>query len=109
MKENDLSRCVRDYLQILDNQAKLVFLRLNSGTAYKSAGGKTWKISLQEKGTADYLVLYAGRVIWLELKGDKGSQSRDQILFQNKVESLQHEYRVIRDLDEVMEVLGEKD
>ena len=106
MKESDLSRVVRDYLQIGMNQLRWHWLRLNAGDMYQTAGGKTWKVSLQEKGTADYLVLYAGRVIWLELKGDKGSQSRDQILFQNKAEALGHEYRVIRDLDEVMEVIG---
>lgn len=56
-------------------------------------------------GVSDTIIVLSGRVIFCEFKDAKGKQSPKQIIFQQKVEALGHEYWVIRSLDEFKEKL----
>lgn len=128
MKEKDLKLAVSQYLEYLTNQGKIYADRLNSGAVYVKRGAKTYRVELCREGTADFMVIKKARqfirwidactyekevlvycrVIFLELKGDKGKTSPSQNAFKILVEKQGAEYFVIRSVEEVMEILGEK-
>ncbi len=120
MKESELQRTVRDYLQIGMNQGKWYFDRLNSGSVLVKAGAKVYKVQLCREGTADFMVVCWGdnrcpkcgcgftqntQVIYLELKGTKGKQRPEQKEFQELVEGQGAEYFIIRSLEDLQEIL----
>jgi len=51
-------------------------------------------------GVSDLIVVQPNRVIFVELKIEKGVQSPAQIEFQNKVTALGFEYYIVRSLEE---------
>ena len=110
MTEHQIQKDCEDYLQRLQAMGKLMYLSLNSGFAFMFHGDKKYKIKLCPKGTADILVIKPcnlnPEVYFLEVKTDKGKQSEAQIKFQEDVELMGCYYRVIRSLDEVMELLS---
>ena len=129
MKEADLKLAVSDYLKYGTNQGRWYASRLNSGIAYIKRGDKYYAITLCEEGTADFMVIMGNRemvwkqleyrkcdysyqnlgrrskVIFLELKGDKGKQRPEQGAFQKLVEAQGAEYAVIRSIEELENVL----
>ena len=130
MKEKDLKLAVSQYLEYGTNQGKWYADRLNSGSVLVKRGDKTYRVELCREGTADFMVIALKtfqfshfirsgedaettawfpycRIIFLELKGDKGKQRPEQGGFQKLVEAQGAEYYIIKSVDEVMEVLGE--
>ena len=105
VSEGDIKRAVSDYLQYAQNQGLLYFSRLNSGIAYVKRGNRYYAIQLCEAGTADFFVLKAGRVIFLEIKSAKGKLRTEQKCFRTLVASQLAEYYVIRDVSELAEIL----
>ena len=55
-------------------------------------------------GLTDLVAIKNGREVWIELKTRKGKQSEKQIKFQVDVEAHGGEYRVVRSLDDAMEM-----
>jgi hypothetical protein len=51
------------------------------------------------KGVSDTVIVFPGKTVYCEFKDEKGKQRPDQLLFQEKVEKLGHEYWLIRDKD----------
>ena len=119
MKEAELKSAVEEYLQYGANQGKWVFLRLNSGDFIEVRGQTRRRIKGCPKGTADFLILKTAllwdgvhatripsvRVIFIELKSDKGKQTKEQGEFQGEVEAQGAQYHIIRTLEEIAEVL----
>ncbi len=106
MKESILSRTITDYLGYERNLKHLWFSRLNSGDFFLPyGGGKFYKVVGCGRGTADFIAIKDGRVIFLELKSDKGKQSNDQWLFQLEVKAQGADYYIIREFEELQEVL----
>jgi len=116
MRESELSRAVRDYLQYEENLGNLYFDRLQAGSLLAKYGDRFNKVTLCKPGTADYFVLkweepdWAPtkgwtRVIFLELKGKGGKQTDDQKDFAEAVGRQGGEYYIVRSVDDVMEVL----
>jgi len=59
-------------------------------------------------GVADYIILLpAGRTLFVEFKIDRGVQSPIQLEFQQSVESLGFEYKIIRTLEAFKELVYE--
>lgn len=56
-------------------------------------------------GVSDLVVLLPGRVIFIEVKDEKGKQSPAQIKFQQKVENLFFEYYLVRSVNAVSAIL----
>lgn len=119
MNEAELKRAIEDYLQIGQNQGKWFYLRLNSGDFIMTDEGGSFRRRIKgcPKGTADLLVItnngrydapnkYYAIPIFLELKGEKGRQTKEQGEFQDMVEAQGCGYHIIRSVDEVMEILG---
>jgi len=114
MKEIQIQKAIKDYLQILENQGKLMFLRNQAG-GYATKEGHY--IKMGKKGSPDLLVwlwevypLDIGcfnytKAIALEVKNEKGKQSPAQKEWQEKFEKIGGEYYIVRSVDEVMEIL----
>jgi len=121
MKEADVIRVIKDYLQIQRNQKKLMYIRNNSG-AMPVVDGKNKRryIRFGDKGSPDFLVWKPSekwayeadmgvdyvRTIALEAKSDTGKQSEDQIKWQKDFEAIGGEYYLIRNLDKLIKIIG---
>ncbi len=113
MTEADLKRCISDYLQIGTSQGRFYADRLNSGEVIEVRGNTRRRVKLCRTGTADFFVLKLSdcmdcvgcRVIFLEVKGDKGMQRQEQKDFQELIEAQGGEYYIVRSLEEVQEIL----
>ena len=113
LTESQILRAIADYLQYAQNQGKLYYTRLNSGSAFVKRGNKFYKIQLCEEGTADFFVLtklqsdlWIPRIIFVEVKSEKGRASPAQNAFQKLVENQLAEYVVVRSLGDLEGVLG---
>lgn len=53
------------------------------------------------KGIADLYAIKGGRGIWIEVKTPDGSQSQDQVYFQQDIEAHGGEYLVARSIEDV--------
>lgn len=116
MKEQDLKLAVSQYLEYLTNQGKVYADRLNSGSVLVKKGAKTYRVGLCREGTADFMMFKKVnvegvdflRLIFLELKGERGKASPAQNAFQVLVEAEGAEYHIVRRVEEVAEILGEE-
>jgi len=117
MKEADVIRVTKDYLQIQRNQKKLMYIRNNSG-AMPVVDGKNKRryIRFGDKGSPDFLVWLPGvinnpgfpailRAIALEAKSDTGKQSKDQIEWQKAFEAIGGEYYIVRCLEGLIKII----
>jgi len=123
MKEIQIQKAIKDYLQILENQGKLMFLRNQAG-GYATKEGHY--IKMGKKGSPDLLVWVKSgksipvsvispdtdwieienlRAIALEVKSATGTQSKDQKEWQDKFEKLGGEYYIVRSVDEVIDIM----
>ena len=112
LTESQIMGAVSDYLQYAQNQGKLYYSRLNSGSAFVKRGNKFYKIQLCEKGTADFFVLTSSqsglsipRIIFLELKAGKRKQELEQKEFQRLIENFGAEYCLVRSIEELQKLL----
>jgi len=121
MSESQIQRTILDLLA-----AKHVFaLRMQVGAISAEHNGKKRFMRFGEPGQADILAfpkvmvrdLTRGglgqaypeaRIVWIEVKAEKGKQSELQKSFQQKVESEGHRYILARSVDDVLEVLNAK-
>lgn len=58
-------------------------------------------------GVSDLVVVLPGRVIFLEVKDADGVQSHLQKVFQDRVEALGHQYKLVRNVQEVIDMFGQ--
>ena len=115
IKENDIQRTIKNYLQVRENQGKLMFIRNNSGAMpIKGQNGKMRYIKFGKKGSADILVfvplfsthsIKALEAIAIEIKSETGRQSEDQVEWQKDWEKLGGVYYIVRSVEEVMKII----
>jgi len=102
MKESGIVTAIQTYLQILENQGKLVVQRNNSGAVMTNRLGRNNFIRFGKAGSPDfYVFLPNGKTIMLEVKNEKGKLSESQQEFKDRVERLGFRYEVARSVDEV--------
>ena len=117
ISERQLKLAVEDYLQYGMNQEKWYFDRLNSGSLLTQRGQNTYRVNLCREGTGDFMVIrkwwpqgapnkWETRVLFLELKGEKGKTSPAQNAFKILVESQGASYVVIRSIDGLEKALS---
>jgi hypothetical protein len=56
-------------------------------------------------GVSDLIVVLKGKVLFVEVKNEKGKQSPKQILFQKQVENLGFKYYLVRNLEDFKKVI----
>lgn len=57
-------------------------------------------------GVSDLVVVLKNKVLFLEVKTDRGLQSEKQTMFQETVESLGHEYFVVHSVEEALSAIS---
>lgn len=76
--------------------------------ARNSIEGNRFKAMGVVKGVADFILILKNEVLFIELKTETGQQSADQKEFQYIVNSLGHQYYIIRSLEEFKELIKTK-
>lgn len=116
IKESEISKAISDYLQLLENQGKLLFIRNNSfaGTIMRKDGSKGY-VKNNKPGASDFIVWIPGRgadrwlhldTIFLEVKSSSGKLLGDQLAFEQQVKRLGGQYHVVRSVEEVQKILS---
>lgn len=104
--EAEIKKAILDYLQYLENLKKVVAIRNNSFCGKLiSPNGREGYIKNNKPGAPDIICCYHGRFIGLEVKSEKGKQTDEQKLFQEKLEKVGGQYFVVRSLDEVRKLI----
>lgn len=108
MKESGIQTAIEQYLQYLENQGKLIYIKNNSGAIKTQAfGQKSSFIRFGKKGSPDFFIfLPAGQVLHMEVKNEKGRQNDNQLNYQQKIENLGHRYVIVRSIDDVEALLS---
>lgn len=83
----------------------LIFSVPNEAT-YKN---KTFKNTGLLKGVSDLIVVLPNKTIFIELKSLKGTQKDLQLVFQESVTKLGHEYYLIRSLEQFKKIICEQE
>ena len=103
MKESIIQKAIEHYLQLLENQGKLIYIKNNSGS-FKTEQGGFYRMG--KKGSSDFIVATKdAKTLWIEVKNEKGKQNENQIEFQSKIEKLGHIYFIVRSVEDVQEIL----
>lgn len=103
--EGVLKREVASYLEGLAAWGKLMLLRLNAGDFIEVRGRYRRRVKGCPKGTADLLVVYNSRIVFLELKGPAGRQTPEQQAFEQMAKARGCEYHIIHSVEEVKGVI----
>lgn len=61
------------------------------------------------KGVSDLIMVLSGEVIFIEVKTEKGRQSKEQIEFQECIEALGFRYMVVRSLEDFKEKIERRE
>lgn len=94
--EREIQKAILDYLAI----RRVWAMRLNSGKIL-IPGRKFRMVRLLPEGTPDILCFPKGKVVWLEIKNDKGKQTREQQEFALRATAEGHGYIVARSIADV--------
>ena len=78
VKEKDLLKLIQDWL----TAHKIFHWRSNTGAVAFKGGAKTRFVRFGTPGTPDIIACVSGRLIGIEVKGEKGEQSQVQHQFQ---------------------------
>ena len=104
MKESGIITAINHYLNYLENQEKLVFIRNNSG-AFINPKGRFFKMG--RPGSPDFLIfLKGGKCLHLEVKNEKGRQNDRQLNYEMKIANLGHRYCIVRSVAEVERLIN---
>lgn len=105
--EKSVQSAVLQYLGTLENMGKVYYFRNNSfqGSFERSNGSRGY-IRNSKQGVPDIIVCYKGKWIGLELKGTKGVQSDYQKQAEAAIKLAGGEYYIIRDLQEVIDIIS---
>ena len=99
MKESQIQTAIEQYLRVLEQNGRLVYIKHNSGAYRTGTGGF---VRFGRSGSSDFLLFVDhGRRIHIKKKAEKGRQSKSQRDYQRLVERLGHKYLVVRSLKEV--------
>ena len=106
MKESIIQRSVMDYLRMVEKQQGLYFFRANSG-AFKTERGNFVKTG--KAGLSDIVCIQKkpdhARILFLEVKNEKGRQSKTQKEAEEAVTYCGAEYHIIRSIGDIKRVI----
>jgi hypothetical protein len=107
MKESELLKSATDWLQLLQNQEKLVFQRNNSFAGMILRKNKTTGyIKNAKRGAGDLIIfLPNGKYLFAEAKSAAGKQSEDQKLFEEKITKLGGNYVIFRSFEALKTII----
>lgn len=104
MKESEIQSIIIDYLQILENQGKLFFQRVNNIPVFDKNRYRALPKGTK-KGFPDIIILIQGRCLGIEIKTISGKQSE----YQKEIESSFNQngayYYIVRSLEEMRKII----
>lgn len=101
--EREIQKAVLDYLQYLENQRKCYCFRAGSG-AFKTQDGGYFKTG--KPGCPDIVCCFGkGRFVSFEVKRPKTKQTASQREAEGRIKTLGGEYYVVRNVDDVQEII----
>ncbi|MCJ7654401.1 MAG: VRR-NUC domain-containing protein [Dehalococcoidia bacterium] len=86
---------------------RLIYLRLNSGSLIIGEGKARRRVCCCPPGTSDNIVVLPGKTIFVEYKGEKGKQTREQKTFEKMVSEQGHQYWLVYDFDAFKDAIEE--
>ena len=92
------------YCTKLNEPKHVIFSVPNGGHRSKSEAAR-FKATGLVAGVSDLIVVQPNKIIFIELKLEKGKQQKTQIDFENKVSALGFEYHVVRSLEEFKKIV----
>lgn len=60
-----------------------------------------------KKGVSDTIVVLPEKTLYIEFKTDEGYQSQDQKEFEQTIKGLQHQYHVVRSLEQFKQIIND--
>jgi hypothetical protein len=102
MTEAQLQQQIVIYFK--NNHKGLIFSVPNGGTR-NPIEAKILKLTGSLAGVSDLIVIQQNKIIFVEVKIEKGIQSEVQIKFQNNVQNLGFEYYLVRSLEQFKSIL----
>jgi hypothetical protein len=102
MTESQIQQQIIIYYK--NNHKGLIFAVPNGGSR-NIVEAKNLKLTGSLAGVSDLIVIQQNKILFVEVKIQKGIQSEAQIKFQNNVESLGFEYFVVRNLQQFKLIL----
>jgi elongation factor P hydroxylase len=99
------ARLQADIVQWLQSEG-YYFCSIPNEAKGRSAVGQMQLIAMGLRpGAADMVVILPeGRVVWVEVKDEKGKQSPSQIKFENRVRELGHNYYVVKNIEQIKNI-----
>jgi len=94
------------YCTKLNNPRHCIFSVPNGGHRSKSEAAR-FKATGLVAGVSDLIVIQPNRIIFVELKLEKGKQQKNQIEFETRVKLLGFEYYVVRSLEEFKKIVAQ--
>lgn len=91
-------------IEFRNNHKGKIFSVPNGGSR-NPIEAKNLKLTGSLAGVSDLIVIQQNRIIFVEVKIEKGTQSDVQLKFQNDVQSLGFDYFVVRSLKEFKAIL----
>jgi hypothetical protein len=85
-------------------QRHVIFSVPNGGTR-NIIEAKKMKATGLLPGVSDLIILQPNKILFIELKIEKGIQSTAQKDFQSRIEALGYEYHIIRSLEQFKQIL----
>ena len=118
MTESDIKLAIHEYLQIMQNQGKLVFNRLNSGDIIATYGERRARIKLCQEGTPDFIVhqsateeglIRSHSTFYIEVKHERGKPKlrEAQERFRDMVEHQGIPVHIVQSVDEVIATIAD--
>lgn len=122
MRESKIQTAMRKHLEREEAAGRLIFIKNNTGAIrIKRKGGKSSFIRFGKTGSPDFLIWKRCvedtkfpkatirtsylRTFFVEVKNETGEQSEGQRKFEEMVQNLHGDYFIVRDLNELKEIL----
>ena len=102
--ELTIHNAIADHLRLLAPKSCLWFHIPNGESRSARTGAKLKRMGVR-KGAPDFMVMYHGRVIWLEVKAEGKYPSKEQRAFRDLAEAAGGIYCVVRSSAEAMGAL----
>lgn len=105
--EKDILKSCIDYLKMLRNQGKLLYIRNNSAMGkFERPDGSQGFIRNNMPGSPDLFVFVKNATLHIECKSSIGTQSPDQKVWEKTATNLGHNYYIIRSVEELAKILS---
>jgi len=105
--ERNILYGIKQYLQLIENSGKLIWIRNNTGAISVGNEGSKRFIRFGRQGSPDLIVfLQGGKTIFLEVKRKGACQTKEQREFEQKVRELGYDYFVVSSVEEVICIIS---